>query len=185
VISTTVAGAIDGRKRAAGVDGIRSGGSGNGSGSGTEGGTVLLHQSAHSCATFCHCDASSLTELVGATVDDLSAELGMTEDDRNDQAGAWMVSCPAPGAKRMGAGRPRKIPVHIVTIAWLYVTFAMALAMPGVVGGAAFFLGVGMAPALVACVVAVRRLRRRRADARSAGQDPVHRRDHAEAQADR
>jgi hypothetical protein len=47
--------------------------------------------------------------------------------------------------------------VHIVVLAWLYVTFAMSLTM-GALAGAAFFVVVGLAPvAAWAAVVARRR----------------------------
>ena len=83
--------------------------------------------------------------------------------------------------------------MHIVILAWLYVTFAMALAMSGVVTGAAFFAGVGIAPILLVWAVVVRRVRNRRTDARRVGraeprsraEDAVHRRDHTEAEPDR
>lgn len=51
--------------------------------------------------------------------------------------------------------------MHIVVIAWLYVTFAMALTMPGVLSGAAFFLAVGIGPVALAAALASRRRRRR------------------------
>ncbi len=50
--------------------------------------------------------------------------------------------------------------MHIVVIAWLYVTFVMALAMPGVLAGGTFFALVGIAPTLVAAAYAARRQRR-------------------------
>jgi hypothetical protein len=49
--------------------------------------------------------------------------------------------------------------MHIVVLAWLYVTFAMALTMRPVVVGVAFFLAVGLAPVAVVAVLAARRRR--------------------------
>ena len=49
--------------------------------------------------------------------------------------------------------------MHIVVLAWLYVTFAMALTMRPVVVGVAFFLAVGLAPVAIVAVLAARRRR--------------------------
>jgi hypothetical protein len=82
-----------------------------------------------------------------------------------------------------GAGKDS---VHIVVIAWLYVTFAMALAMPGFASGVAFFALAGLLPALLVAALAGRRLRRRRAQATapSAIERDVNRRDDADAKPD-
>ena len=50
--------------------------------------------------------------------------------------------------------------MHLVVIAWLYVTFTMALTMGSPVAGIAFFLGAGLAPVAVAAALAARRRRR-------------------------
>jgi hypothetical protein len=49
--------------------------------------------------------------------------------------------------------------MHIVVLAWLYVTFAMALTMRPVVVGVAFFLAVGFVPVAILAVLAARRRR--------------------------
>lgn len=56
--------------------------------------------------------------------------------------------------------------MHILVLAWLYVTFTMALTMQSVVAGAAFFLIAGLGPVALAAVVAARRrsMRVRRMD---------------------
>ena len=49
--------------------------------------------------------------------------------------------------------------MHIVIIAWLYITATMALAFNNGWAGAAFFLLVGVAPALLGGWLAIRRRR--------------------------
>jgi len=61
-------------------------------------------------------------------------------------------------------------PVHIVVLAWLYVTFAMALTMP-LPAGAAWFALAGLGPVVLWMLLRVRRdraRRRREADAQEA-----------------
>jgi hypothetical protein len=53
--------------------------------------------------------------------------------------------------------------MHIVVMAWLYVTALMALTMASGVAGAAFFACVGLAPVLLYGALAARRIRARRA----------------------
>jgi uncharacterized membrane protein YhaH (DUF805 family) len=75
--------------------------------------------------------------------------------------------------------------VHIVVIAWLYVTFAMSLAMPGIAAGIAFFALVGLLPAVAVAALTARRMRsRRRPPVASVREHDVHRRDDADAKAD-
>ena len=66
--------------------------------------------------------------------------------------------------------------MHIVVLAWLYVTFAMALTMPSVAAGIAFFLVAGLAPVAILAALAARR--------RSMGVSRVHRGDDRDAEAD-
>ena len=56
--------------------------------------------------------------------------------------------------------------MHILVLAWLYVTFTMALTLQSVVAGAAIFLIAGLGPVALAAVVAARRrsMRMRRMD---------------------
>jgi hypothetical protein len=62
--------------------------------------------------------------------------------------------------------------MHIVIIAWLFITFTMALTMHAI-PGAAFFLCVGVAPVALWLVLAVRRRRALRESARArAGSGP-------------
>ncbi len=76
-----------------------------------------------------------------------------------------MVSCP-PTPVQCAA-------MHIVILAWLYVTFAMALTMGSVTAGLALFLGLGLAPVALWAAIRVRRhrARREREAARAAGGD--------------
>lgn len=60
---------------------------------------------------------------------------------------------------------PRPI-VHIVIIAWLYITLTMALAFRSGLAGAAFFLAAGVAPVALYLLLVVRRLRARARRAR-------------------
>ena len=53
--------------------------------------------------------------------------------------------------------------MHIVAIAWLFVTTLMALTLPQPLAGVAFFLGVGLAPVALGAWVALRRQQRREA----------------------
>ena len=55
--------------------------------------------------------------------------------------------------------------MHLVLIAWLYVTLTMALAMHSVVAGVALFACVGVAPVLLFATLALRRARARKAEA--------------------
>ena len=52
--------------------------------------------------------------------------------------------------------------MHIVMMAWLYVTLLMSLTLSSALAGVAFFLFVGVAPVLLFATLAVRRLRRLR-----------------------
>lgn len=52
--------------------------------------------------------------------------------------------------------------MHIVILAWLYVTFAMALTMESAFAGIALFAVLGLAPVGLWGAIAVRRLRARR-----------------------
>lgn len=52
--------------------------------------------------------------------------------------------------------------MHIVILAWLFVTFTMALTMDSVLAGIAFFVVPGLGPVLLYAAIAVRRLRARR-----------------------
>jgi len=49
--------------------------------------------------------------------------------------------------------------MHIVIIAWLYITLAMALAFHGVLAGIAFFVVAGMLPVALYAWLASRRRR--------------------------
>jgi len=49
--------------------------------------------------------------------------------------------------------------MHIVVLAWLYVTFAMALTMQPLLAGVAFFLAAGLGPIAIWAVLAARRRR--------------------------
>jgi hypothetical protein len=55
------------------------------------------------------------------------------------------------------------ITMHIVVIAWLYITATMALAFHSAWAGAAFFVAAGLAPALLYAWLALRRRRAARA----------------------
>ena len=63
--------------------------------------------------------------------------------------------------------------MHIVLIAWLYITATMALAFASGWAGAAFFASVGMAPAVLYLWLAVRR--RRAARSADGAQPPARR----------
>ena len=49
--------------------------------------------------------------------------------------------------------------MHIVIIAWLYVTLLMSLTVSNKIAGVAFFLFLGVAPVLLIFAIAVRRHR--------------------------
>ena len=49
--------------------------------------------------------------------------------------------------------------MHIVILAWLFVTFTMALTFRSGLAGAAFFVAAGMAPVLLYAWLALRRRR--------------------------
>lgn len=49
--------------------------------------------------------------------------------------------------------------MHIVILAWLYVTFTMALAFAHGVAGALFFVTVGLGPVVLYALLALRRRR--------------------------
>lgn len=67
--------------------------------------------------------------------------------------------------------------MHIVLIAWLYVTLTMALTMDSIAGGVALFALLGLAPVAIAGWFAARRLRARRERSRAAeSRDPRPRR---------
>ena len=51
--------------------------------------------------------------------------------------------------------------MHIVIIAWLFVTFTMALTMKSALMGVALFAGLGLAPVLLLLAFAARRFRSR------------------------
>jgi hypothetical protein len=53
--------------------------------------------------------------------------------------------------------------MHIVIVAWLYITFAMALAFHDALAGIAFFLAAGLSPVALYAWLAVRRAQARRA----------------------
>ena len=52
--------------------------------------------------------------------------------------------------------------MHIVIMAWVYVTLLMSLTLSSALAGVAFFLFVGVAPVLLFATLAVRRQRRLR-----------------------
>jgi len=52
--------------------------------------------------------------------------------------------------------------MHIVAMAWLYVTLTMALTLSGALAGAAFFMAVGVLPVALGALLARRRARSRR-----------------------
>jgi hypothetical protein len=58
--------------------------------------------------------------------------------------------------------------MHIVIVAWLYITFAMALAFRDVLAGIAFFLAAGLSPVALYAWLAVRRAQARRAQRNAA-----------------
>ena len=49
--------------------------------------------------------------------------------------------------------------MHIVVLAWLFVTFTMALTMRPVAAGVAFFVAAGLGPVAILAVLAARRRR--------------------------
>lgn len=55
--------------------------------------------------------------------------------------------------------------MHIVILAWLYITFTMALAFASGVAGALFFLTAGLCPVALYAWLALRRRRAARARA--------------------
>jgi heme O synthase-like polyprenyltransferase len=59
--------------------------------------------------------------------------------------------------------------VHIVILAWLYVIFTVALTLSSLAAGAALFVVVGLAPALLWLALRIRRLRAQRERAASEG----------------
>lgn len=52
--------------------------------------------------------------------------------------------------------------MHIVILAWLYVTFTMALTLSSALAGVALFLVAGLGPVFACAVLAARRARNRR-----------------------
>jgi hypothetical protein len=58
-----------------------------------------------------------------------------------------------------GAPAAAALPVHLVAIAWLYVTLLMAATEPSVVGGILTFLAYGLAPLAIFLYVFGRRRR--------------------------
>lgn len=75
--------------------------------------------------------------------------------------------------------------VHIVVIAWLYITLLMALTLSSALAGAALFALLGLTPVLLYATLAARRVRRQREErAGSVRERDVHRGDDADAQAD-
>ena len=78
----------------------------------------------------------------------------------------------------MRAKTPANHAVHIVVLAWLFVTFTMALTMRPLVAGVAFFVAVGLGPVAILAMLAARR---RRA---SVGVARVDRGDDRDAEAD-
>ena len=85
----------------------------------------------------------------------------------------------APPQQR-AARPPRRIPMHIVVLAWLYVIGTMALTFGSALGGAAFFAAAGLAPVALLAWLALRRHRARR----SVGEQRLDERDHADAGGD-
>ncbi len=75
--------------------------------------------------------------------------------------------------------------VHIVIIAWLYITLLMALTLSNALAGVAFFALLGLAPVLLYAALAARRARRQREErAGSVRERDVYRGDDADAQPD-
>lgn len=56
----------------------------------------------------------------------------------------------------------RRPVVHIVIIAWLYITLTMALSFASLLAGSAFFVTVGLPPVLLYAWLTLRRRRRLR-----------------------
>ena len=52
--------------------------------------------------------------------------------------------------------------MHLVILAWLFVTFTMALTMKPLLAGIAFFAALGLGPVALYVAITVRRLRARR-----------------------
>lgn len=52
--------------------------------------------------------------------------------------------------------------MHIVVLAWLFVTFTMALTMHSALAGIAFFVALGLAPVGLLVALLARRARMRR-----------------------
>ena len=52
--------------------------------------------------------------------------------------------------------------MHLVIIAWLFVTFTMALTMKSALAGIALFMTVGLLPVVLYFAIAMRRSRARR-----------------------
>jgi hypothetical protein len=75
--------------------------------------------------------------------------------------------------------------VHIVVIAWLFVTFTMALTLRSAVAGIALFVVLGLGPVLLLAMLAAKRVRSRRERATpSVRERDVHAPDHADAERD-
>jgi len=55
--------------------------------------------------------------------------------------------------------KPRRARMHIVILAWLFVTFTMALTFHSGAAGVAFFAGAGLAPVALYAWLAIRRRR--------------------------
>lgn len=70
--------------------------------------------------------------------------------------------------------------MHIVILAWLFVTFTMALTLDSAAAGIALFVVVGLGPVALYCAIA---LRRRQAG--SMRERQVDQRDDRDAEADR
>ena len=66
--------------------------------------------------------------------------------------------------------------MHIVLMAWVYVTLMMALTLSGAFAGAVFFVVIGVGPVALCAIVARRRheARRDRSRATSSFEQPVH-----------
>ncbi len=73
--------------------------------------------------------------------------------------------------------------MHIVAIAWLYVTLMMALVHSSPLAGAAFFLFVGLAPVVLLALLVLRRHRTRQ-ERESVRKEHVHTADNRDSQSD-
>jgi threonine dehydrogenase-like Zn-dependent dehydrogenase len=77
--------------------------------------------------------------------------------------------------------------MHIVLMAWLYVTLMMALTMSSALAGAAFFIVIGMGPVALCAIMARRRqvARRERVRRNSTLEQLVHDADDGDTQQNR